>query len=131
MGLAGVGLGGDLALRSAAMDTDVAAVLAIEPVLLSRRPALGLETLRSLPWFDARRRAHRWRRSRLVKELGALEAAPRATSGSVAIVVSSAVGSNSAGALEILRVVESSPFTPAAHKETVEQITQWLREHLT
>jgi hypothetical protein len=112
------------------MDADVAAVLAIEPVLLSRRPALGLETLRSLPWPDARRRAHRWRRSPLVKKLNALEAAQHVTSGPVAIVVGSAVGSNSVGNLEILQVAGSSPFAPVAHKETVQRITQWLREHL-
>ncbi len=131
VGLAGVGLGGDLALRSVATNANVAAVLAIEPVLLSRRPALGLETLRSLPWPDARRRARHWRRSPLVKELNALEAAPRATSQPVAIVVGSAVGTNSVGNLEILRVAGSSPFEPAAHKETVQRITQWLRERLT
>ncbi|MCP4536290.1 MAG: hypothetical protein GY832_04015 [Chloroflexi bacterium] len=131
VGLAGVGVGGDLALRSTAMDEDVAAVLAIEPVLMSQRPALGLDTLRSLPWLDARRRAHRWRRSPLVKELNALDAAPRATPHPVAIVVGSAVGSDSVGNLEILRVPGSSPFAPAAHKETVQRITQWLREHLT
>jgi hypothetical protein len=130
VGLAGVGLGGDLALKSAATNTDVAAVLAIEPVLLSRRPALGLEGLRSLPWFEARHRAHRWRRSPLVKELNALEAASHMTSRPVAIVVGSTVGSKSAGDLEILRVVGTCPFAPVTHKETVQRITQWLREHL-
>ena len=130
VGLAGVGLGGDMALQSAATDTDVAAVMAIEPVFVSRRPALGLETLRSLSWFDARRRARRWRRSPLVKELNALEAVSRVTSQPVAIVVGSAVGPNSVENLEILRVAASCPFAPAACGETVQRITQWLKEHL-
>lgn len=131
VGIVGVGLGGDLALQSAAMDSGVAAVLAIEPVLSSQRPVLGLEALRGLSWFEAQRRAWRWRHSSLVKELDALAAAPHVTSRPVAIVVDSAGGPNSAGACEILRVVGSCPLTPAAHGETVQRTAQWLREHLT
>jgi hypothetical protein len=131
LGIAGVGLGGDLALRSAAIDSGVTTVLAIEPVLSSRRPMLGLDALRSLSWFAAQRRVYRWRHSPLVKELDALATVSGVASRPVAVVVASAGGPNSAGALEILRVAGGYPLAPAAHKETVQRTVRWLREQLT
>jgi hypothetical protein len=130
MGMVGIGLGGDLALRSAAMDPHVAATLEIEPVLSRRRPVPGLAALCRLSWFEAQRRAHRWRRSSLVGELDGLAAIPRLVPRPVAIVVSAAGGPNDAGAVEILRVKDAYPFTPIAHPETVARAVQWLTEHL-
>jgi dienelactone hydrolase len=130
VGIVGVGLGGDLALRSAAMDSDVAAVLAIEPVLSGRRPMLGIEALRGLSWFGAQLRARRWRRSPLAKALDALSAVPRVAPRPVAIVVGSAGGPNSVGTLEILQVAGGCPLIPAAHEEAVQRAAQWFAEHL-
>jgi hypothetical protein len=129
-GLLGVGLGGDLALRSAAMDSDVAAVLAIEPVLSNRRPGLGLESLRGLSWFGAQRRARRWRQSALVGELDAPTAIPSIVPRLVAIVVGCAGEPNVVDNLEILRTAEGCSLVPAAHTEAVRYATEWLTEHL-
>ena len=131
VGIIGVGLGGDLALRSAAMDTGVATALAIEPVLSPQRPMRGLEMLRNLSWFEAHRRARRWRHSPLVEELDALTAIPRAAPRPVAIVVGSDNGHDYMGDLEILRVAGGCPFTPAIHRETAHRAAHWLTEHLT
>jgi hypothetical protein len=131
VGMVGIGLGGDLALRSAAMDSNVAATLAIEPVLSHRRPMPGLTALPRLSWFDAQRRAHRWRHSSLVEELDALAAIPRLDPRPVAIVVGSTSGPNNAGVLEILRMGEIYPFTPADHSETVTRTVQWFMERLS
>ena len=131
VGLVGIGLGGDLVLRGAAMDPGMAATLAIEPVLSSDRPGLGLETLRDLSWFEAQRRAHRWRHSALVKGLDAPTAIRRIISRPVAIVVGCASGPDTAGSLEILRVDGGCPLTPAAHTEALKRAAEWLMEHLT
>jgi hypothetical protein len=129
-GLVGVGLGGDLALRSAAMDSDVAAVLAIEPVLSNRRPGLGLEALHALSWFGAQRRARHWRHSALVGELDAPAAIPCVAPRPAAIVVGCAGESNVVGNLEVLRTGGVCSLVPAAHADTVELATEWLMEHL-
>lgn len=131
VGLVGVGLGGDLALRGAAADAGVAAVLALEPVLTNRRPGLGLSALRDLSWFEARRRARAWRRSTLVKELDALTAIRTIATRPVAIVTGLAGGAEDMDNLRILRTGERCPFVPAAHPEMVEHAAMWLKEHLT
>lgn len=130
VGLVGVGLGGDLALRGAAMAPDVAAVLAIGPVLSTRRPVPGLESLCHLSWFGARRRAGHWLHSPLVSELDALSAVPRVAPRPVAIIAGYPDGPGLVGALEILRVTGGCPLTPAAHVEVVERTVQWFQEHL-
>lgn len=131
IGLVGVGLGGDLALRSAAMDSGVTAVAAIEPVLSPHRPGLGLEALHTLSWLTARRRAHRWHRSPLVRELDALAAIPRIAPRPAAIIVGCAEGPTSVGSLEILRTEEGCTFMPATHQKAVNRAARWLKEHLS
>ena len=130
LGILGVGLGGDLALRGAAMDTGIAAALAIEPVLSPQRPMRGLEMLRNLSWFEAHRRAWRWHRSPLVEELDALTAIPRAAPRPVAIVVGYADDLNRVDSLEILRVEGGCPLTPAIHRKTAHCAAQWFTENL-
>ncbi len=130
VGIVGVGLGGDLALKGAAMDAGVAAVLAMEPVLSSRRPIQGVQMLRRFSWFDAQRRARRWRRSALLKDLDALTAIPSLAPRPAAIVVGTVGGPDSVGDMEILRVPGGCPLTPAAHKEAVRYAAQWFMEHL-
>ncbi|TET49070.1 MAG: hypothetical protein E3J64_10185 [Anaerolineales bacterium] len=130
IGLVGVGLGGDLALRSAAGDPDVAAVLAIEPVFGRRRPGPALEGLRGLSWFGARRRVRRWRRSKLVKELDGLGAIPLVGLRHVAVVVSERAGPSSTNGPEILRVAGGWGLMACGNAETVERACGWLLEHL-
>jgi len=132
VGLLGLGLGGDLALRSAAMDSGVAAVLAIEPVLSPRRPGIGLEALRALSWFEARRRSHRWRRSVLVKGLNALAAIPCIAPRPVAIVVGGSGGeSHVADHVEVVRLDRGCFLKPATRTRALEYATGWMKEHLT
>jgi hypothetical protein len=130
VGLIGVGLGGDLALRSAAMDQGVAAVLAIEPVLSLQRPWQGLEALSALSWFEARRRAHRWRHSPLVKELDALTAIPCIAPRPAAVVVGCVGESETVDGVEILRDGGGCSFIPATREEAVRRATSWFEEHL-
>jgi len=130
VGLLGVGLGGDLALRSAAMDPGVAAVLAIEPVLSVQRPWQGLDALSTLSWFEARRRAHRWRHSPLVKELDALAAIPSVVPRPAAVVVGCLGESEAVEGLEILRHGDGCSLVPAARSGAVQRAIAWFEEHL-
>jgi hypothetical protein len=131
VGLLGVGVGGDLALRSAAMDQGVAAVLAIEPVLSAQRPWQGLEALSVLSWFEARRRVQRWRRSALVKGLDALAAIPSVAPRPTAVIVGCGGESEIVGDLEVLRDGGGCFLVPAARVGTVQRATAWFEEHLT
>jgi hypothetical protein len=130
VGLLGVGVGGDLALRGAAMDPGVAAVLAIEPVLSARRPWQGLEALSDLSWFEARRRGQRWRRSELVNGLDALTAIPSVAPRPVAVIVGCEGESEVVEDLQILRDGGGCFLVPAARKGSVRRATAWFKEHL-
>jgi hypothetical protein len=130
VGLLGVGVGGDLALRGAAMDQGVAAVLAIEPVLSAQRPWQGLEALTTLSWFEARRRARRWRRSELVKELDALAAIPSIAPRLAAVIVGCGGESEIVEDFQVLRDGDGCFLIPAARRGAVQHATDWLREHL-
>jgi hypothetical protein len=131
VGLVGVGLGGDLALRTAAMDPGVAAVLAIEPVLSPRRPWPGLEALGTLSWFEARRRTRRWKQSSLVKGLDALTAIPSIAPREVAVIVGCAGESEVVDKAEIIRTDGACSLMPASHTKAVELATEWFQEHLS
>lgn len=130
VGLAGIGLGGDLALRSAAMDPGVAAVLAIEPVLSPNRPLYGIDALRALSWPAAQRRIRRWRRSTLVKELNALAAIPTIAPRPVAIVVGGEGEATTADNLEILHAEGDCVLVPAVRQNAAQYAAQWMMTHL-
>ena len=130
VGLVGVGLGGDLALRTAAMDPGVAAVLAIEPVLSSQRPWSGLEALSTLSWFEARRRTRRWKQSALVAGLDALRAIPSVAPRMAAVIVGCEGESEVVDRADIIRTDATCSLKPAAHPGAVELATEWFKEHL-
>ncbi len=126
--LAGVGLGGDLALRCAAADMGVTVTLALEPVLTVQRPGLGLTALRHLSWFEAHRRARAWRHSPLVKELDALTAIRSIRGRPLAIVTGLDGDTQAVDNLEILRAGEDCPLAAAAQAEKVTRAVAWLKE---
>lgn len=131
VGLAGVGLGGDLALRCAAADVGVTVALALEPVLSGHRPGLvGLGALRRLSWFEAHRRARAWRRSPLVKELDALTAIRSISGRPLAIVTGLTGDSQAVDNLEILRAGEDCPLAAAAQAEKVARAVAWFKEQV-
>ena len=77
IGVLGVGLGGDLAIRSAATDEQIAAVLALAPFLKRTNAQPGLGILKETSYLEAIRwasppRLHR-RRGKLVAELAPLD----------------------------------------------------------
>jgi len=77
IGVLGIDLGGDLAIRSAATDEQIAAVLALAPFLDRANAEPGLSVLKEMSYLEALRRArplrlHR-RRGKLVAELAALD----------------------------------------------------------
>ncbi len=77
IGVLGMGLGGDLALRSAATDQQVAAVLALAPFLIQANTKPGLSILKEMSYLEALRwarplRLHR-KRGELVAELAPLD----------------------------------------------------------
>ncbi len=71
MGVLGMGLGGDLAIRSAGTDPQIAAVLALAPFLNQANTRPGLSILKEMSYLRALRRAGFRRRAELVAELAA------------------------------------------------------------
>jgi hypothetical protein len=76
VGLLGVGLGADLALRAAASDEQVGPVVALSPLLSASSVRRGVDLLREMSYLEAIRwyRAHQG--GELVAELAALEYLP-------------------------------------------------------
>lgn len=77
IGVLGIGLGGDLAIRSAGTDQQIAAVLALAPFLNQANTKPGLSILKEMSYLEALRwarplRSHR-KREKLVAELAALD----------------------------------------------------------
>jgi len=73
IGVLGVGLGGDLAIRSAATDEQIAAVLALAPFLKRANAQPGLGILKETSYLEAIRWASFRRRGKLVAELAPLD----------------------------------------------------------
>ena len=83
LAIVGVGLGGDLALRAAASDPQVRAVVALAPLLSEQSARAGLGLLCEMTYPEAVRWGLRGRRRKLLRDLYAgarpPEAAPRPT----------------------------------------------------
>lgn len=73
IGVLGIGLGGDLAIRSTGTDPQIAAVLALAPFLDRANTQPGLNILREMSYLEALRWARFRQRGKLVAELAALD----------------------------------------------------------
>ncbi len=73
IGVLGMGLGGDLAIRSAGTDQQVVAVLALSPFLNQANTRPGLSILKEMSYLQALRRASFRKRGKLVAELAPLD----------------------------------------------------------
>jgi len=73
IGVLGIDLGGDLAIRSAATDQQIAAVLALAPFLNQANTKPGLGILKETSYLAALRWASFRKRGKLVAELAALD----------------------------------------------------------
>jgi hypothetical protein len=73
IGVLGIDLGGDLAIRSAATDPQIAAVLALTPFLDQSNTKPGLSILKEMSYLEAIRWSSFRRRGKLVAELAALD----------------------------------------------------------
>lgn len=73
IGVLGIDLGGDLAIRSAATDPQIAAVLALTPFLDQSNTKPGLSILKEMAYLEAIRWSSFRRRGELVAELAALD----------------------------------------------------------
>ncbi len=76
LGLLGVGLGGDLAIRAAASDPQVRAVVAIAPLLSPSSVQPGLDLLREMSYLEAVRWRRRHGSGAVVAHLDALKHVP-------------------------------------------------------
>jgi dienelactone hydrolase len=74
IGVLGIDLGGDLAIRSAATDPQIAAVLALAPLLSQANIRPGLSILKEMSYLEALRWASFRGRGKLVADLAALDA---------------------------------------------------------
>ncbi len=79
IGVLGIDLGGDLALRSAGTDPQIAAVLALAPFLVPANTRPGLSILKEMSYLEAIRWARPLRRKRgeLVAKLASLDSIPK------------------------------------------------------
>jgi pimeloyl-ACP methyl ester carboxylesterase len=73
IGVLGIDLGGDLAIRSAGTDQQIAAVLALAPFLTQANTQPGLSVLREMSYLEAFRWANFGKWGKLVAELSALD----------------------------------------------------------
>nr|MBC8249100.1 acetylxylan esterase [Anaerolineales bacterium] len=73
IGVLGIDLGGDLAIRSAGTDQQIAAVLALAPFLHQANTQPGLSILKEMSYLEALRWASFRKRGKLVAELTALD----------------------------------------------------------
>ena len=73
IGVLGIGLGGDLAIRSAGTDQQIAAVLAVAPFLSQGSTKPGLSILKEMSYLGAVRWSGFRKRGKLVAELAALD----------------------------------------------------------
>lgn len=73
IGVLGIGLGGDVAIRSAATDQQIAAVLALAPYLDPANTKPGLGILREMSYLEALRWSSFRERDKLVAELAPLD----------------------------------------------------------
>jgi len=73
IGILGIGLGGDLAIRSAGTDQQIAAVLALAPFLSQANTQPGLSLLKEMPYLEALRWTGFRKRGKLVGELTPLD----------------------------------------------------------
>ncbi len=73
IGALGIDLGGDLAIRSAGTDQQIAAVLALAPFLSQANTQPGLSILKEMSYLEALRWASFRKRGKLVAELAALD----------------------------------------------------------
>ncbi len=71
IGVLGIGLGGDLAIRSAGTDQQITAVLALAPFLAQANTRPGLSILKETSYLGALRWANSQKRGKLVAELAA------------------------------------------------------------
>jgi len=116
--LVGVGLGGDLALRAAATDPSIVAVVAIDPILDPH--ATGLDQLRRLTWWEALR----WGRARerLTQVLEGIDLSSRLANRPALIVQTGLPNHQSAIGIETAAVT--------AEVEAVMHTASWLVRHL-
>ena len=73
IGVLGMGLGGDLAIRSAGTDQQIVAVLALAPFLIQANTRPGLSILKEMSYLEALRWAGFRKRGKLVAELATLD----------------------------------------------------------
>lgn len=76
IGVVGVGLGGDLAIRAAASDPQIRSVVAIAPLFVESSAQPGLDLLREMCYPEAIRWTHLHQGGKLVTQLEALEHIP-------------------------------------------------------
>jgi dienelactone hydrolase len=131
IGVLGFGLGGDLVLRAAGADEQIAAAVAVCPLLTSRSPDAGIDLLR----HGSLHQAIRWERRRraqgtLAEQLHALDFSSRIAPRPLLIL--DVIGGLSAGALP---KAEGRPLPWPEEEERWSQmvarvVARWHEEHL-
>lgn len=126
-------LGGDLAIRSAAADKQVAAVAALAPVLVEA--PVGLDLLREMPYCKALHWARNSRRAALRSELTALEYGAKIDPRPLLLMYGSEdrlVGSAAVESwhAQCVTVRGAGHLNLGDHPMAVQSMAQWLKEHL-
>ncbi len=132
VGLLGLGLGGDAVLRAAAVDPQVRACLAVQPLLDGSKFRAGLPRLRELSYFQAwrwgwkRRRAARQKLAADLDGLGALQAPFYGPAG---VLVDEGRPLES-GSVERLAIPTDRHFSILEEDVALESIVAWFQTHL-
>lgn len=139
--VAGIGLGADLAIRAAAGDRSIEAVVALAPLLEEQNACPGLGLLHEMTYVEAVRWLLRGRRRELLRHLGTLDAvqdlAARPTlilyggrDSLVPILETRARLAGAGPAVEVRAVAEEGHLSLATSERAAAVVTQWLRSRL-
>ena len=141
IGVLGIDLGGDLAIRAAGTDQQIAAVLAMAPFLGQSNTKPGLSILKEMSYLEAIRWSSFRRRGKLVAELAALDYIGKLDSRPLLLVYGDQDGIT---AIEWVRTALSEEMARGKLKSLPEEghlslprsratssfVAQWFRENL-
>jgi len=134
LGILGIGLGADLALRSASSDPQIRAVLAIAPLLEGPRAQPGLNALKEMTYLETIRWSQRGRLASLVAQLNARQALEKLPPHSVLLVYGSEDALTPPPAdeesLEIKTLPGLSHRTLPTSPKTLALAARWFKERL-
>ncbi len=137
IGVMGVGLGGDLAIRAAASDREIRSVVAVGPLLVKSEVQPGLDLLREMSFPEAVAYTRLHRGGELVAQLAALEHIEELDAQPLLLIYGEEDGPAPLMELSVLQRVGKLKLIPGGRRlrvaldsEAISSSIRWFRESL-